>query len=381
MTCTQCSKAVERGLSRVLSPLGYDVTVSLATHAARIFNTSTMANPNESPNEHLVRETIESLGYDVTGYRELSTPSTADVTTQSSPSGDLEEFQERQGAQLAALRSSFWLSLFCTLPIALWGGWLAAGGPTIPHSLDLLGVKFDQWVVGILATVVQFGCGWDFYRRTWFNQSGMHVLVAVGTSAAYIFAFFQLFVSKEQRAAWDTAPMLITFVRAGQWMQASAVQRTRRGLEKLVQLQSRTAIRVMDPEGKNLLEDPFKEEVAPIEQISVGDTLKVIRGASIPADGRLIFGEVSVDESMVTGESIPVLKTKGAVVLGGTICTEGVAFFQVQAVGPSSALAQIIRIVQDAQCHAVPVQSLADAVASVFVPAVCMVALITYLVW
>lgn len=375
MTCTQCSKAVERGLSR----LGYEsVSVSLATHTARIGNSS---GPID---EETVKETIECLGYEVTSYETISSSiqngANADPTaTVAAPHlvDTVHGYQERQDAELKALKKSFWIAFLLMLPIFI-GGMIPFD---ISRDVLFLGVGWDQWVTGLLATLVQFGCGWDFYRRTWYNPTGMHVLIALGTTAAYLFAFFQLLVSHKQRAEWDTAPMLITFVRGGQWMQALAVQRTRLGLEKLMELQARTAIRVMNPDGKDLMVDPYQEEVAPIEEVSVGDVVKIIRGASVPVDGRIIFGEISVDESMVTGESIPILKTKGAIVIGGTICAEGVAFVQVQATGSSSALSQIVQIVQDAQSRSVPVQSLADEVAAVFVPAVCMFAMITYLVW
>jgi P-type Cu+ transporter len=145
------------------------------------------------------------------------------------------------------------------------------------------------------------------------------------------------------------------------------------------------------------LKDPYKEAVVPIEQVHAGDIVKVIRGAAIPADGFVLFGEISVDESMVTGESMPVLKTPGAIVLGGTICIEGCigggvleadpdrdvggAFVQVTGVGSDTALAQIVQMVHAAQTRAVPIQSYADRVSSIFVPTVCCISLLTFLVW
>jgi Cu+-exporting ATPase len=130
--------------------------------------------------------------------------------------------------------------------------------------------------------------------------------------------------------------------------------------------------------------DPYDEEVVDIRLVQPNDTVKVLRGASIPADGVVSHGEMTVDESMITGESIPVLKMPGSIVLGGTVCVEAedaAGFVHVTGVGSSTALAQIVQLVQDAQTRQVPIQSFADTISSVFVPTVCALSLITYMVW
>jgi Cu+-exporting ATPase len=189
-------------------------------------------------------------------------------------------------------------------------------------------------------------------------------------------------------------------------------------LTQLMQLQAKTAVKVtpvsstsMDMDSGaggtsagtlkfNPLVDPYHEAVVPIQEVQAGDVVKIIRGASIPADGKVIAGEISVDESMVTGESLPILKTPGSSVLGGTICVEGnqddydndndndkakasvgAAFVQVTGVGSSTALAQIVQLVQEAQTRSVPIQSFADQISAVFVPAVCVVSVLTFMTW
>lgn len=185
---------------------------------------------------------------------------------------------------------------------------------------------------------------------------------------------------------FETSVTLITFVLGGKWMQALAVKRTSQALSKLMQLQAKTAVKItpLQAMGKfDPLVDRYEEHVVDIEQIQMGDMVKVIRGASVPADGKIVAGEVSIDESMVTGESVPVFKTPGSVVIGGTICVEaaGAAFVEVTGVGSSTALAQIVQLVSDAQTRAVPVQAYADKIASIFVPVVCVVSVLTFAVW
>jgi P-type Cu+ transporter len=283
----------------------------------------------------------------------------------------------------------FLASLFLTLPIAAWE-WIMSG---FIHNVPVVFRRGDfvltvaTLVLVICATLVQFVCGYDFYKKTYYGSTGMHVLVAIATTTAYCYAIYNVVVPSDgsDMAAFDTATVLITFVLCGQYLQASAMQRTRHGLERLMELQSRTAVRVVmmnnDEMNTNPLKDPYREEFVPIEQVAVGDLLKVIRGASIPTDGVIGYGTMEVDESMVTGESLPVLKTEGSVLLGGTVCRDGVAFFRVTAVGADTALSHIMRIVQEAQTSAVPIQTMVDRVAEIFVPIVCTFSLITYLVW
>jgi Cu+-exporting ATPase len=181
-------------------------------------------------------------------------------------------------------------------------------------------------------------------------------------------------------------------------MQALAVHRTSDALSQLMKLQPTTAIRVFplaaSTEKWDPMKEAYREETVPTNRLQRDDIVKILPGSSLPADGVVIVGELSVDESMVTGESLPVLKTKGAIVLGGTVCVESsatdpsatskgstCAFCRVTGVGNSTALAQIIKLVQDAQASKVPMQNFADTVSSIFVPVVVTLSIITFLIW
>ncbi|KAL3923532.1 MAG: hypothetical protein SGARI_006199 [Bacillariaceae sp.] len=210
---------------------------------------------------------------------------------------------------------------------------------------------------------------------------GMDVLIAVGTSASYGYAVWATLAGSMEYHFFETSSVLICFVLLGKWMQTLAVRRTSQALTHLLQLQPRTAIKVVPPAGsKNwnpLNNERYTEEHVDISTIQTGDFVKVLKGSSIPADGVIRFGEMSVDEAMITGESVPVLKTKGAVVLGGTICSEagqeaGACFVQVTGVGANTALSQILQLVQDAQNRQVPIQNFADTISGYFVPAVVL---------
>jgi Cu+-exporting ATPase len=296
----------------------------------------------------------------------------------------------------------------------------------------------ESFLLWLLATPVQFACGWTFYQRAYYNilnnQLGMDVLVVLGTTASYGYALVSTIGygntnhnkthdhdhPQQDHGAhfFETSAVLICFVLLGKWMNALAVRRTSDALTQLMKLQAKTAIRVISGEIESPKEangvssnpqrdwnpttDSYEEQVVPIDMVQAGDIVKVIRGASIPADGIVLHGEMTVDESMITGESVPVLKTQGSMVLGGTICVEtativiadddtddaplssssvGAAFCVVTGVGSSTALAQIVQLVQDAQTRQVPIQNFADTISSIFVPTVATISVITFLVW
>jgi len=246
----------------------------------------------------------------------------------------------------------------------------------------------------------------------------MDVLVALGTSSSYLYALTSLSPSAEPDRAhfFETSAVLISFVLLGKWMQSLAVRRTSDALTKLMTLQAKTAnlITPLDKKSEpstssssswDPTTEPYQEQIVPIQTIQPDDLLKIIRGASIPADGVITHGEMTVNESMITGESLPVLKTPGSIVLGGTVCVEcgndfnytgasdetlaakqkdsggGAAFVKVTGVGSSTALAQIVKLVEDAQMNQVPIQDFADSISAIFVPTVCTLSVLTFLVW
>ncbi|MBZ4686382.1 MAG: copper/silver-translocating P-type ATPase [Clostridiales bacterium] len=235
----------------------------------------------------------------------------------------------------------------------------------------IFGNKVFQFV---LATPVQFIAGWQFYRGAYQNlkhgTANMDVLVALGTSAAYFFSVANTFFTAGH-VYYETATVIITLIILGRLLEARAKGRTSEAIKKLMGLQAKTA-RVIR-EGK--------EMDIPVEEVQVGDIVVVRPGEKIPVDGEIVEGSSSVDESMLTGESIPVDKNIGDEVIGATINKQGVLKFKATKVGAETALAQIIKIVEEAQGSKAPIQRFADVISSYFVPAVVGIAVITFFAW
>lgn len=226
----------------------------------------------------------------------------------------------------------------------------------------------------VLATPVQFIAGWQFYRGAYQNlkhgTANMDVLVALGTSAAYFFSVANTFFTAGH-VYYETATVIITLIILGRLLEARAKGRTSEAIKKLMGLQAKTA-RVIR-EGK--------EMDIPVEEVQVGDIVVVRPGEKIPVDGEIVEGASSVDESMLTGESIPVDKNIGDEVIGATINKQGVLKFKATKVGAETALAQIIKIVEEAQGSKAPIQRFADVISFYFVPTVVGIAVITFFAW
>jgi P-type Cu+ transporter len=270
-------------------------------------------------------------------------------------------------------------------------------------SVRIMGHTFvrESLFLWALATPVQFGCGYSLYKTSYYGVTrrayGMDVLVTLGMTASYLYATMATWQMEAGYRFFETSVVLLCFVLLGKYLNAVAVCRTSDAITSLMKLQVRTALLVTPFEKStnctswSPLVHAYKEETVPIQQIRPGDLVKILKGASIPADGNLEYGEMCVDESMITGESTPVLKSLGSAVLGGTICYEtgsqsadsgaAGAFVRVTGVGASTALAQIVQLVQEAQSRQVPIQNLADSISSIFVPAVVAIALMTTLLW
>jgi len=239
-------------------------------------------------------------------------------------------------------------------------------------------MDYGNFVLFALATPVQFVAGHRFYINTWKalkNRSAtMDTLIVVGTTAAYLYSiaviFFPEYVAFKD-TYFDTSAMIITLILFGKYLEAKAKGSTSQAIRKLVDLQAKTAM---------VLRDGKEVEVG-VEEVDVGETLVVRPGEKIPTDGIVIDGQSAVDESLITGESLPVEKNIDSEVIGGAINKNGLLRVRATRVGKDTALAQIVRLVEDAQGSKAPVQRLADRVAGVFVPAVIIIALLTFLVW
>jgi P-type Cu+ transporter len=288
---------------------------------------------------------------------------------------------EEEGPELASMSLRFWVSAALTIPVFL----LA--------MLPMVGVPVDQWLGGrlhtwlqlLLATPVVIWGGWPFFERGYRSivtgSLNMFTLIAVGTGAAYLYSLFAtLFpgVIPESfkhhgrvEVYFEAAAVIVTLVLLGQVLELRARRRTSSAIRELLSLAPPLA-RIVTA---------GQEREVPLEAVQTGDTLRVRPGEEIPVDGKLTEGKSSVDESMITGEPLPVEKLLGDGVIGGTVNQTGSFLMVAEKVGQETVLARIVSMVADAQRSRAPIQKLADQVAGWFVPAVVLVAIVTYLVW
>src|SRR5215212_288870 len=346
MTCASCVGRVERALEKVPGVL--EASVNLANERATVEYLAGEVEPRD------FEMAIEGAGYGV--VREEAS---------------VEDVHEREYRKL---KSDFLLAAALTVLILL---------GSLPHMLWLMLPFPTGWlnlVLLLLATPVQFWAGWRFCRGAWgalkHGQANMNTLVVMGTGAAYLYSVVatlapQLFAAGRADVYFDTSALIITLILLGRLLEARAKGRTNEAIKKLAGLRAKTA-RVVRDEGEIDL---------PVEDVQIGDTVIVRPGEKIPVDGRIVSGESAVDESMITGESIPVTKRNGDEVIGATVNKTGSFRFRATRVGRETALAQIMRMVEEAQGSKAPIQRLADRISGVFVPAVIVISAITFFVW
>ncbi|XP_015901007.3 copper-transporting ATPase RAN1 isoform X2 [Ziziphus jujuba] len=280
----------------------------------------------------------------------------------------------------------FLSSLFLSIPVFL----IRVVCPHIPFVYSLLlwqcgPFQMGDWLKWALVTLVQFGVGKRFYiaagRALRNGSTNMDVLVALGTSASYFYSVCALlygaFTGFWSPTYFETSAMLITFVLLGKYLECLAKGKTSDAIKKLVELAPATAMLIIKGKDGRCIGEREIDALL----IQPGDTLKVLPGAKVPADGTVVWGSSYVNESMVTGESIPVLKEVGSSVIGGTINLHGALHIQATRVGSDAVLSQIISLVETAQMSKAPIQKFADFIASIFVPTVVSMALLTLLGW
>ena len=233
-------------------------------------------------------------------------------------------------------------------------------------------VNYAMWLV---ASPVQFYVGWQYYvgafKALRNKSANMDVLIAMGSSVAYIFSIFITVGVLPGHVYFETSAVIITLIRLGKFLEARAKGRTSEAIKKLMGLRAKTA---------RVIRDGVEAEVS-TDSVLVGDMILVKPGETIPVDGVIVEGRSSIDESMLTGESMPVEKKQGDTVIGATLNKLGMLKFEATKVGKETALAQIIKLVEDAQGSKAPIQKLADQVSAVFVPAVITIALLTFAGW
>ena len=356
MSCASCVEKVQTALKNV--PGVVKASVNFATEKATV---------EYIPGQVTVRDLAKAV-HDA-GYELLEAEEGTDV---------VEQERAAREAELKRLRQKFVVGLILVVPVLL-----LANLPMIGLShLLALNRQTNFLIQLLLQTPVQFWVGWQFYRGAWaaarHKTTDMNTLIAVGTSAAYLYSvaatfFPQLFAAKGLAAAvyFDTAGAIIVLILLGRLLEARAKGRTSEAIKKLIGLQPKTAIVVRDGE----------EQSIPVADVQIGDQVMVRPGERIPVDGVVLEGYSAVDESMVTGESIPVEKQAGAEVIGATINKTGSFKFRATKVGKETMLAQIIRMVEEAQGSKPPIARMADIIASYFVPAVIGAAVLTFIIW
>jgi Cu+-exporting ATPase len=358
MTCASCVARVEKALKRVPGVL--DANVNLATERASV----RYLGGRETIGQ--MREAVDATGYEA---REIG---------QDTDRTDRE--REAREAEVSNLWRSFLIAAVLTLPVFV----LEMGSHTVDaiHDwvMNTLGHGTSWYLQFALTTLVLFGPGLRFFRKgvpalLRFSPD-MNSLVVLGTSAAYAYSLVTTFLPGLMPAGMDNvyyeaAAVIVTLILLGRYLEAKAKGRTSEAIKRLVGLSSKTARVIRD--GKAM-------EIA-IDQVLIGDVVQVRPGEKIPVDGEVIEGSSYVDESMITGEPVPVQKQAGAEVVGGTINKTGGFTFRAMRIGADTVLAQIIRMVEQAQGSKLPIQTLVDKVTAWFVPAVMAAAALTFLVW
>lgn len=350
MTCANCAMTIERTLNRKV-PGVLSASVNFAAERVLVEYVPTLTSPDE------MIIAIEKAGYGA-------------IRPEETEEGEDAELAARK-AEIRNQTKKFIIGILFTTPLfllsmgrdfGLLGGW--------SHAL------WVNWLFLVLASPVQFYTGWDYYTGGWKSiknkSANMDVLVAMGSSVAYFYSLaLLLYPPLGQHVYFETSAVIITLIKLGKMLEARTKGKTGGAIRKLMGLRPKTATIV----------EAGKEREIPLSQVNVGDQVVVRPGESIPVDGLVLEGESSVDESMLTGEPLPVDKAPGDKVTGGTINGEGRLKFEAERVGKDTALARIIRLVQEAQGSKAPIQALADRVAAVFVPSVIGVAFFTFVLW
>lgn len=342
MTCASCVARVEEALSSV--PGVISANVNLASEKATVEYV-------EGTDVAEMRRAVEEAGYGL-----------------GSEAATLEDITTASQREIRGLRNRFIFALVLAVVIML-----LSIGP------DFLWKPYLLWA---LATPVQFWTGWRFYKGMWgalrHKTADMNTLIAVGTSAAYFYSVVAVLAPGLFAAAdielglyFDTSSMIIALILLGRFLESRAKGQTSEAIKRLIGLKPKTAIVIRDG----------KETEISVDDVQVGDLILMRPGERIPVDGIVRQGYSSIDESMITGESIPVDKKVGDTVIGGTINRMGSFQFEATRVGKDTTLARIVRLVEEAQGSKAPIQRLADVISSYFVPAVIGIAVVTFIIW
>ncbi|UOQ83956.1 heavy metal translocating P-type ATPase [Gracilibacillus salinarum] len=347
MTCAACSTRIEKVLNKQDGVKSANVNLTTETASVEY-------NPGLVDTKGII-EKIKKLGYDAQLKAEA------------------EEKQTHKEKEIKNMKTKLIVSAVLTAPLIV---------TMLVHlfNMNIPDIFMNPWFQFALATPVQFIIGWQFYVGAYKNLrnggANMDVLVALGTSAAYFYSLFEAFrtignPTYEPHLYFETSAVIITLILFGKYLETRAKSQTTNALSSLLNLQAKEARVIRNGE----------EIMTPVEEVVVGDRLVVKPGEKIPVDGRIVKGRTSVDESMITGESIPIEKDVDASVIGSTINKNGSIEMHATKVGKDTALASIVKVVEDAQGSKAPIQRLADVISGYFVPIVVGIAILTFTVW
>ncbi|MFD2369518.1 heavy metal translocating P-type ATPase [Brevibacillus sp. GCM10020057] len=352
MTCAACATRIEKGLNKLPGVLKANVNLALETAVVEY-------DAGQVGVADLVRQ-VEKLGY-------RAEPKEGERSGQQ---------VDRRQMEIKRQTEKFWVSMLLSLPLL----WAMVSHFSFTSFIWLPEALSNPWVQLALATPVQFVIGGQFYLGAYKalrnGSANMDVLVALGTSAAYFYSLYVAIASIGTGAHmlelyFETSAVLITLILLGKLFEAKAKGRSSEAIRKLMGLQAKSAVVVRDG----------VEMTVPVEDVRPGDIVHVKPGEKVPVDGVVLAGESAVDESMLTGESIPVDKRAGDTVIGATLNKNGFLKIEATKVGKETALAQIIKVVEEAQGTKAPIQRLADSISGIFVPIVVGIAALTFAVW
>ncbi|MDQ0232167.1 heavy metal translocating P-type ATPase [Metabacillus malikii] len=352
MTCAACATRIEKGLNKVEGVT--KASVNLALESATV-----EYNPSLTGTNDLIKR-VEKLGYQA-----------------AIKDNQKDESADRKAKELETQQGKFFFSLILSIPLL----WAMVSHFRFTSFIYLPEMFMNPWVQLALATPIQFIVGKQFYVGAYKairnKSANMDVLVALGTSAAYFYSLYLSIASIGNGSHhmvelyYETSAVLITLIILGKLFEVRAKGRSSEAIKKLMGLQAKTA---------TIVRDGIEQEVA-LEDVIVGDIILVKPGEKVPVDGEIIEGRSAIDESMLTGESVPVDKTVGDTVIGSTINKNGFLKVKATKVGRETALAQIIKVVEEAQGSKAPIQRLADQISGIFVPIVVGIAIVTFLIW
>ncbi|HLR22892.1 MAG TPA: heavy metal translocating P-type ATPase [Pseudogracilibacillus sp.] len=351
MTCAACATRIEKGIGKMEGVSNANVNFALET-----INVSYNDNVVQ-PSDMIAK--VKKLGYELR------------------PKEDGPEKVDHKQAEIRKQTQKFIFSAILTLPLL----WTMVAHFSFLSFIYLPDIFMNPWFQLVLATPVQFIIGAQFYKGAYTSlknkSANMDVLVALGTSAAYFYSLYLAFEWMnagsvgEPELYFEASAVIITLILLGKLFEVRAKGKTSQAIQKLLGLQAKTA---------RVVRDGMEQEI-PIEEVLEGDKIIVRPGEKIPVDGEIIEGQSAIDESMLTGESIPIDKVAGDTVIGATINKNGSLQINATNVGKDTALAQIVKVVEDAQGSKADIQRMADKISGVFVPIVVLIAVATFLIW